>query len=131
MAWLKRQTNFPGGISAGGGSTGWQPTPQPTLITLYAKVGFPATAKLPVGTIILDVAVLPHYTTPCTVGTLSLMDTTNSIAYIASAPAAVASKTPLVTIGAIPADTTFTLTATGTDGVAVAGLTVICQRMRP
>jgi hypothetical protein len=72
IGFLRRQSNYPGGISAGGGDTGFETQPQKTV--LLKKVSQAALDfVLPKGTVILSTIVMPDPDAPAAAGTVSLV----------------------------------------------------------
>ena len=126
-SFLRRSTNFPSGIAAGGGDTSWGVQPQITMLTKRIKLGFPKTMLLPKGTIILEAWVLIDPLAPATAGTVSIVNSTNSITYLAAGPANATLKTVL-TPSVLLTDVNIVITATGTDNPTIAGLRIIPQR---
>lgn len=128
MSWLRRTTNFPSGISAGGGETQWDRTPQPTLITRrVTDQNLTIDGIIPQGTILLEAVVLPQPQFQPTAGTVSLDDVTNSVSYLSGVSASTYLKSPLASIGELTVDARFRVTAVGlsTDSAVNVGLLII------
>jgi hypothetical protein len=126
---LRRLTNFAGGISAGGGDTTWDRTQQPTFLSRIVR-NAPVTAVLPKGTVLLERWVIPHPDLLPTVGTINIDDVAGAVSYGVALPANMPDRTSFLTTGALSTDTRFTFTPTGLDGAAYVGFLVIIPKTR-
>ncbi len=109
---LRVPSNFSSGISAGGGDTGTQITPQPTWITKrVSDTTTSTTFQLPAGTVILRKLVLPVYGATPTAGEVTLVDTTGSVTIIDSADASAYQVADVAEIGPLTALSTITVTS--------------------
>lgn len=129
---LRRQTNYSGGISAGGGDTGWDKVPQPTLLCKKVVGTNVVEATLPKGTTILDIVVYPHPDAPATAGTVDITDVTNAVVLGAAISLTAASFARLATIAQTTSDIRVRITPTGLSASegAYVGLNVILPPIR-
>lgn len=151
VSFLRRPTNYPSGIAAGGGDTGFDTQPQKTV--LMKKVSQLAQdVILPKGTVILSTIVMPDSDLPAVAGTVTVesWDLAGNAAvdpFVTDADATVYSETMaatttvdggdvingIVASGTIlTADTRFRITPTGIgEGTAaLAGFQVLLPRIR-
>lgn len=79
LQYLRRATRFPGGISSGGGETGFEPQPQPLLLTkrLTADVATQQ-VPLPAGTHIFGHYVAPVFGSESSAGTIDIINKSDS-----------------------------------------------------
>lgn len=130
-SFLRRTTNFAGGLSVGGGDTTWDRTPQPMLITKRLTDKNPIVqAIVPAGTILLEQWILPAPGVQPTAGTVTMIDTTNGVAYMINQDATLYQKAALATIGELTVDSRFRMQATGlsADSAVDVGLFVIPKK---
>jgi len=153
LGFLRRATNYPGGISAGGGDTGFDTQPQKTI--LLKKVSQSAQdVILPKGTVVLSTVVMPDPDAPAVAGTVTIkswniatnaaIDTIAENVSATSYSETIAAATtddgddPPVVTGLVAsgtmlaADTRYRITPTniGADTAALAGFEVVLPRIR-
>lgn len=128
MSWLRRQTNYSGGISAGGGDTGWDSFPQPTLF-MKRVGGIAARATLPKGTVLLALVLVPDADNPPTDGKVDVENVATSALYGSDVDVTVASEAELPSPEQLPEDTEFLFTPdSGVDGLFYVGFLCIPPR---
>lgn len=131
LKWLRRATNYPAGISAGGGDTGFSVIGQETILTKKC-IDAAVTLWLPAGTCLLATVVLPDGDHPSTTGDWQIDRVTGG----ANAElAASAAETPKITayspMKQLLVDTEYTLTPTNNpDGVTHVGFKVVLPAIR-
>ena len=106
---LRRSTGYPGGISTGGGSTGFDVKTQPHYMTVRCTTAA-RTVVLPAGTSLLGTVVIPDANDPPTTGDWQIDRVTGGAN---AALAASAAETPKVTayspMKQLLVDTTYTI----------------------
>lgn len=131
VSWLRRGTTYPSGIAAGGADTGFDVTPQETLLC----VRMATTAKtiyVPLGTTLIAKVMFPDPTSPSTTGDYQIDRVTGG----ANAElAASAAETPIVTLYSpakrLAVTTEYTIIPTNSpDGYTYVGFKVILPRTR-
>lgn len=127
---LRRPTNYPSGIAAGGGDTNFDIQAQPTTLTCRIN----AAAKefvLPKGTAILATTLIPDAEQPATTGDVVIENVTDTTTLLASSPAETYLKTAQSPVIVLDAEKCYRITPTALDGYANVGVEVILPRIRP
>lgn len=132
VSWLRRSTNFPSGIAAGGGDTGFDLQSQRTILTVRVTDAR-KTFTLPAGTVLVANVLMPDASNPATTGDWQIDRITGgSNAELAAS----AAETPIITVRSpmvlLDVDTEYEVKPTNNpDGVTHVGFEVILPRMRP
>lgn len=138
---LRRQSRHPAGWASGGGETGFNPQPQPTLFTVTLTDSQVKDVILPKGTLVLAAVVVPGGPTGTddfdkpTGGNVTIDNVTDSTSVLGSTSATSYSRTAISTPSALSAAKKYRFTAVtvlpATTGVVKVGIEAIMPTIHP